>query len=1103
MAPEQRPPPLEVPQAPEEASLPPHARPKVGASPSRRARVGTAHGRAGVRSAPPKPPKGEEVIVEVERRVLSYWLQTFFVVILTTAFVVLGFTPIKGLDTRLQAAAVLGAGLLLLAFGDLAFHRWKDLYAKGILFGGWKVIYTALWALHYHFGYLGQNSFFALVATTLVVHQLSAHHYRSEILRISVSLIAGMFLITLRAELLGPLPTGLAIGAFGCLLLLQAVVLRSGTLALVSTAIIGGMFALLGTWPGGQISGTEIKPFIGDSALLGVVVFLVGAIVLLRPFLGSRWQLLPEVWPGIKTTAVWHLSTLLLFVALIALSPVGAAHADRALFLAALIILGSLGVYLRARNASLPVVLLGPLAGIAIAVGGTAAGVAPMQVAAATAGAALLALVGAYRILDDLLVLTLLLGALLVVGVLPALVVWGLVAVELQSIAVPLAGLALVLSGLLVVASVDRKMPEAAVLGAVGAMLLGVEQLHLGLRPSVAPLIAAAALMGLTAAAFPSTPLKALRRLEGVTNFQVQLVRNPFLRPFRLVALAVLVQMLMVGLLIHNIGADVFVSAALVLVPLILLAAAARSNGMRQGRLLLPLLALVGGAAAIWLGGAALPILVPLIVLVVMVLAVGPHASDQYAVILLLALVGVAGAMGRFVEDPHTIPIPSSYQLWGTFGAVLVVALALLPRYVDPIVPAASVVIVVATLTALALDLTLGAMVLVLSLCALYLYFARPGAKGVRHRDAFLAGLGAVSIAALTLLGFAGLAGWLLWGLLLVVAGPVVLGIHWTRGSFSSRGVTVHELILWAGAAALQVAGIAWYWSMVVSLGAIVVLSAVLLRASARGPEGTLSPQQRWALLLLPAAVLATGRAGTLFWGIPDRPYFSPLAEGMVLLIALLAVQWRRPLTETGSGAAVPSLVLLAVLVLASSPQMGIGWVAVPTAFLALAMMRRDALGSAASAILLVVTSYLWINLIGQWAYAPLAVLALILVLAMVAILNEGFYLGEPATFSIGFPAALGILLALWALGSGALTTFVWIGMGTLLTMAGLGLSKRYLWYPGVLYLVLAAGKAFASDWWSLGVAVLVEELLALGGAGLLLSYWIRSSGEVRAAHIA
>lgn len=140
----------------------------------------------------------------LELQIGSRYLQTFSVILVSTAFVILGYYPSSYLPLGLQVLLMFSGSLLLLLFGDHLYNYDKDfqLYAKTLIFGGVKIGYTALWSLHFHYELVSLEFFSILAFIMLVCHYILSFKYHSELLHISAILVCFIFATILHANAL-------------------------------------------------------------------------------------------------------------------------------------------------------------------------------------------------------------------------------------------------------------------------------------------------------------------------------------------------------------------------------------------------------------------------------------------------------------------------------------------------------------------------------------------------------------------------------------------------------------------------------------------------------------------------------------------------------------------------------------------------------------------------------------------------------------------------------------------------------------------------------------------------------------------------------------
>jgi len=195
---------------------------------------------AGVSSPEPVAPRKKRLELEIGSR----YLQTFSVILVSTAFVILGYYPSSYLPLGFQVLLMFSGGAILLLFGDhlYAYDKNFQLYAKSLIFGGVKIEYTALWSLHFHYELVGLEFFSGLVLIMLAVHYLFSFRYHSELLQLSAILVVFIFTTILHA-------TGI-IGDTAYLALLLLILLGNITMGLVrkSPTVTFSSFAFLYVW---------------------------------------------------------------------------------------------------------------------------------------------------------------------------------------------------------------------------------------------------------------------------------------------------------------------------------------------------------------------------------------------------------------------------------------------------------------------------------------------------------------------------------------------------------------------------------------------------------------------------------------------------------------------------------------------------------------------------------------------------------------------------------------------------------------------------------------------------------------------------------------
>jgi len=152
-------------------------------------------------SGPATPPQRPHE-KRLELKIGSRYLQTFSVILVSTAFVILGYYPSSYLPLGLQVVLMFAGGGLLLLFGDHLYNYDKDfqLYAKTLIFGGVKIGYTALWSLHFHYELVSLEFFSILALIMLVCHYILSFKYHSELLHISGILVCFIFATILHAN---------------------------------------------------------------------------------------------------------------------------------------------------------------------------------------------------------------------------------------------------------------------------------------------------------------------------------------------------------------------------------------------------------------------------------------------------------------------------------------------------------------------------------------------------------------------------------------------------------------------------------------------------------------------------------------------------------------------------------------------------------------------------------------------------------------------------------------------------------------------------------------------------------------------------------------
>ncbi len=144
---------------------------------------------AGDRGQPREPDPKKDPTLEL--MLGSRYLQTFSVILVSTAFVILGYYPSSYFPLEAQVLLMFAGGLLLLLFAIYLYRDEEEfrLYAKSLIFGGVKIEYTALWSLHFHYDLVSLELFGFLVVLMLVVHYYLSLRYHSELLNVSAILI--------------------------------------------------------------------------------------------------------------------------------------------------------------------------------------------------------------------------------------------------------------------------------------------------------------------------------------------------------------------------------------------------------------------------------------------------------------------------------------------------------------------------------------------------------------------------------------------------------------------------------------------------------------------------------------------------------------------------------------------------------------------------------------------------------------------------------------------------------------------------------------------------------------------------------------------------
>jgi len=1046
------------------------------------------------------------------------WLQFFSLIIVSLAFFMLGLVRLERVPVNLQVGSIFVSGAILIVLGlYLAPKDRYVLYSRGLLFGGLKVLYSALLSARFNLDVIGNGELLVGWLALLAVHEVIALKVRSQLLASSAVVMGAMWFFLARdLTSLGERELILMFAGWSCLNVVLAHIKKWGTVAGVAVLAVG-VWLLLNAMPEGLSWGEFATHPLSTGTL--EIVALVAVIALLPVLYTFRDEgtILSHILGELPLTRTWDLVIIGQLLASGALIARNGLDDHLGLALTGWCLTGQLALYLHIREESsrdvvVPVgaflalalsALLLPESSrmlffvLALALAGVGIVAIPKRQTGIVVGV-FLAAGGILGYASDALRLLPEMELELMAAVSAGLCLLLLLVICYRVLSDILLGTAelLLLAGICATFLLDRMVPFSAA-GAVTAIglaftlaALARKSHHLALGMIMAPLgatlivgywleeFALVPILGLGTAAIVSLSVYAREMdifanlSQGRNEITLMLRRNNVLTPHNLLFALVVVGAAVSGFRASETWQHIFfpaVAGMMIVVHLV-------SRGER-GRISFPILAAMPGCVLAILTPVAPETAMVFTVMLGIWLVRGEHPWDGNLILVFLAVLGVMAVGVNFQDLDH-----SDEMLWGILALAAGTFVATMGRQ-KQIFWGALVILVEAWLVAAATWswnptplLLEGTSLVMMSVFAFLL--PKTLRKGWANSVPTFFAISAY-ISAFAFLfsrdpdGYMAYHGWVThW-----VVAAVAIAYNWYERT--ERAWAVELLLVIAPVPLVLVTPETWVVPWLIFANGLGIAALVVARDSK-------GDRTAFAIILASIAMLSYAMLFLL-----EAVDFSNLSHDFAGAASLgLLIAWFARYLPDPETIAPPWYLLTGVglMLFMTTLALELWWAlaAMVIGFTAYSFIREESANYALGLALIAGGSYI---IATDLDYdGGLLVGVVLLVYLVITAINEWGWKGEPLTFITAAIASLAALTLPWAMGDSVQLTFVWTAFGGGSLCLGFYFMKRYLRYAGILYLFLGLIKV-GYDYTVLGWEKTVLTLLAFGGFTLLASF--------------